>query len=68
MSGLGTSHSLLATCLYLENSTQELTVKKKSLKASMDFSSVPVVEGLPANARSGGSIPGPGGFHVLWGS
>ena len=32
------------------------------------FSGGPVVKNLPASAGDGGSIPGPGRAHLLWGS
>ena len=33
-----------------------------------DFPSGPVVKSLPANAGATGSIPGSGGFYMLWGN
>ena len=37
-----------------------------NLRSCLDFPGGPVVKNPPANARDPGSIPGPGGCHLLW--
>ena len=48
----------------LSNVIQLLSIKNWD----WDFPSGPVVRNVPANAGDTGSILGPGGPHVLWGS
>ena len=48
--------------------TESLKQEAKSESLQLDLPDGPVVKNTPANAGDKGSIPGPGGFHMLWGN